>query len=475
MNRELSFHGGAGTVTGSRFLVTNGETRFLVDCGMFQGLKKLREMNWSRLRFDPGLVDFVLLTHAHIDHAGYLPKLVSRGFRGPISCTAATLDLARLLLLDAAKIQEEDAEFANRMGFSKHRPALPLYTAVEAEQAIALLQPVAYEQWLVPGAGMRSRFRNAGHILGAAAVEVEIENENENGGGGDPLRVVFSGDVGRYDVPLHSDPEPLPSCDVLLLESTYGDREHDSSPMEDQMEGALLPTLKGGGTVLIPSFAVGRSQLVTLLLRGLIEKGRIPDVPIHIDSPMAVDATRIYSEHIHDLSLDDSLTDDGRSRLFPRNVQFHRSVEESKKLNRLPGPRIIISASGMLTAGRVLHHLARLLPDPSNLVLLVGYQAAGTRGRAMLDGARTVRVHGADVPVKARFLSISGLSAHADRDELLRWVGTAPKPPGTIFITHGEPKASKALAELLRQKIGSQVIVPELYERFSLERVAARL
>lgn len=465
MTRELSFHGGAGTVTGSRYLVTTGETRFLVDSGLFQGLKKLREMNWARLRFDPGLLDFVLLTHAHIDHSGYLPKLVSEGFRRPIYCTPATLDLAQLLLLDAAKIQEEDAAFANKKGYSKHRPALPLFTSEEAEQALALLQPVPYQEWLVPATGVRARFRNAGHILGAAAVEVEL-----GGGGNDGLRIVFSGDVGRYDVPLHSDPEPLPQCDVLVVESTYGDRDHDPTPMEEQMLAALLDTVKRKGTVLIPSFAVGRSQLVTLLLRRLIQEGRLPDIPIHIDSPMAVDATRIYSEHIHDLSLDGSLTDDGRSRLFPRNVRFHRSVEESKQLNRLPGPRIIISASGMLTAGRVLHHLARLLPEPNNLVLLVGYQAAGTRGRAMMEGARTVRVHGADIPVKARFLSISGLSAHADRNELLRWIDTAPEPPGRIFVTHGEPKASEALAGRLRTKVASRVIVPELYQRFDLDR-----
>jgi metallo-beta-lactamase family protein len=469
MTREISFHGGAGTVTGSRYLVSTADTSFLVDSGMFQGLKNLRQMNWSRLRFDPGSVDFVLLTHAHIDHSGYLPKLVSEGFGGPILCTPATVDLANLLLLDAAKIQEEDAEYANKKGYSKHRPALPLFTTEEANRALTLLQPVPYDEWLTPTTGVRARFRNAGHILGAAAVELELGDP-----GGDGLRAVFSGDVGRYDVPLHSDPEPLPQCDVLVVESTYGDREHDTTSMEDQLQNALLETLERRGTVLIPSFAVGRSQLVTLLLRGLIQKGRLPDVPIHIDSPMAVDATRIYSEHIHDLSLDDSLTEDGRSRLFPRNVQFHRSVEESKQLNRLPGPRIIISASGMLTAGRVLHHLARLLPDPNNLVLLVGYQAAGTRGRAMIDGARTVRVHGADVPVKARFLSISGLSAHADRKELLRWVCSAPTPPGTIYITHGEPKAAKALAELLRDKLGSRVVVPELYERFALRKDSSR-
>lgn len=473
MTREIAFHGGAGTVTGSRFLVTTGETRFLVDCGLFQGLKKLRKMNWSRLKFDPERVEFLLLTHAHIDHSGYLANLVKQGFRGPISCTSATLDLARLLLLDAAKIQEEDAEYANRKGFSKHRPALPLFTTEDAERALAHLEPVDYDQWLDPAPGIRARFRNAGHILGAAAIELGLGDGSGNANGDDPLSVVFSGDVGRYDVPLHSDPEPVPECDVLVMESTYGDRDHDHTPMEKQIHDAIIETLAHRGTVLIPSFAVGRAQLVTLLLRRLMNENRLPEVPIHIDSPMAVDATRIYSAHIHDLSLDESLTEDGRSRLFPRDVQFHRSVEDSKKLNELPGPRIILSASGMLTAGRVLHHLERLLPDPKNLILLVGYQAAGTRGRAMLDGARTVRVHGADVPVKARFHSISGLSAHADRNELLRWVRSAPKPPKTIFLTHGEPDAAKALAKLVRKEIGTPVIVPDLYERFDLDDLRA--
>jgi metallo-beta-lactamase family protein len=463
MSHVLSFHGGAGTVTGSRFLVETGRTRFLVDAGLFQGLKKLREMNWDELRFDPSSLDFLLLTHSHIDHLGFLPRLYQQGFRGPVRATPASLDLARLLLMDSAKLQEEDAEFANRKGFSKHRPAMPLYTIQDAERALALFEPVDYGEWIDPGPGVRASFRNAGHMLGAAMIEVRLETA------GRETAVVFSGDVGRYGVPLHSDPDPLPACDFLLIEATYGDREHDPTPMGHQIRDAILATIDRGGTVLIPSFAVGRAQLVTLLLRRLIQSGELPEIPIHVDSPMAIDATQIYARHLTDESLDPAGDVDAFGKLVPRNVQFHRSVEDSKKLNHLPGPRIIISASGMLTSGRVLHHLSRLLPDERNLILLVGYQAAGTRGRAMMDGARTVRVHGADVPVRARFIPIGGLSGHADRGELLRWLRTQPKPPSTIFITHSEPKASSAFARLLRDELSVRVIEPSLGERFDLE------
>ncbi len=462
MTHTLSFHGGAGTVTGSRFLVSNGNTRFLVDAGLFQGLKKLREMNWARLRFDPASLDFVLLTHAHIDHSGFLPRLSQQGFRGPVHTTRGSLDLARLLLMDAAKIQEEDADFANRHGYSKHHPALPLYAADDAERALALLSPLDYGEWIEPAPGVRASFQNAGHILGAASVEVRLRES------GREISIVFSGDVGRYGAPLHSDPDPLPECDVLVIEATYGDREHDPKPMGEQIRDAVLTAIERRGTVLIPSFAVGRAQLVTLLLRRLMNEGEIPEIPIHIDSPMAVDATRIYGQNLHDESLDPPGDESGFGRLVPRNVQFHRSVEDSKKLNQLPGPRIIISASGMLTSGRVLHHLKRLLPEEKNLILLVGFQAAGTRGRAMMEGAKTVRVHGEDVPVRAPFIGIGGLSAHADRGELLRWVRTQKKPPRTIFVTHAEEKASSEFAELLKREIGAKVIEPELGQSFEV-------
>lgn len=464
MPPRLSFHGGAGTVTGSRYLVETGGPTVLVDAGLFQGLKDLRLRNWRRPAFDPAAIDHLLLTHAHIDHAGYLPRLVKDGYAGPVHCTTATFDLARLLLLDAAKIQEEDAQYANRRGFSKHHPALPLFTVADAEHAFTLMRPVAYGAWLDLGGDVRARFLNVGHILGAAMIELRVGART----------IVFSGDVGRYDVPLHANPDPPPACDALVVESTYGDRDHDATPLADQIRDPIERAAARGGTVLIPSFAVGRAQLVTLCLGTLMEEGRIPTLPIHIDSPMAVNATRIYGKHIRDLSLDEALLGDGRSnRLFPHEVALHRTVEESRRLNDLPGPRIIISSSGMLTGGRVLHHLKRLLPDARNLLLLVGYQAAGTRGRKLLEGARTVRIHGQDYGVRAELQCVSGLSAHADRGDLLRWIRAGAGRPGVVFVTHGEPAAAAAFAALLRAELGVPVHTPELEQAFDLADVPA--
>ena len=467
MEVNLSFHGGAGTVTGSRHLLRVGSQSILVDAGLFQGLKELRLLNWQQPDFEIGSVDHLLLTHAHIDHSGYLPRLVREGFSGPVYCTPATLDLAKLLLMDAAKIQEEDARYANRKGFSKHRPALPLYTSEHAEAAIQLMRPVPYGQWLELGDGVKAQFRNVGHILGSAMIELHVPSEKKE------TMLVFSGDVGRYGVPLHSDPAAPPVCDFMVVESTYGDRAHDHRPLQAQLSEPIRKAFDRGGTVLIPSFAVGRAQLVTLILRELMNDGDLPDVPIHVDSPMAVDATRIYSHHLRDESLDEDLAKGGTNRLFPRNVKFHRTVEQSKELNELPGPRIIISASGMLTAGRVLHHLRRLLPERRNLVLLVGYQAAGTRGRALLEGAKTLRMHGMDVPVRASFQSLQGFSAHADADELLRWLRSSEKPPPTVFVTHGEPEASRKLARRIEEELRSRCFVPELRDAFELGQLSA--
>lgn len=467
MTVELEFHGGAGTVTGSRHLLTVGETRILIDAGMFQGLKELRLRNWSEPGFDPASVDHVLLTHAHIDHSGYLPRLVRDGYGGLIHCTEGTSALLELMLLDAAKIQEEDADYANRKGYSKHTPALPLYTSTDAAAAIAKRQPTAYDRWLELGDGVRARFLNAGHILGSALIEIEITRD------GSRSSIVFSGDVGRYDMPLHPNPVALPACDILICESTYGDRLHDHAPLESQLRGPIRRVVARRGVVVIPSFAVGRAQMVTLILRKLMEAGEIPDVPIHIDSPMAIDATRIYGQHLNIANVDEELVDNTHGRLFPTNVTFHRTVADSKRLSGMPGPRIIISASGMLTGGRVLHHLRDRLSEPENLILLVGYQAAGTRGRALLDGARTLRMHGINVPVEAEVLAIHGLSAHADRDELVRWVKSGPRPPGTVFVTHGEPDAATALAKTLKAEVGARVFTPAQGDRFDLAPMLA--
>jgi metallo-beta-lactamase family protein len=388
------------------------------------------------------------LTHAHIDHSGYLPRLVKAGYSGPIFCTAPTRELVEILLLDAARLQEEDAEYANRKGFSKHHPALPLFAESDVRQTLKLLRPVGFNEEF-EAAGFTCRFHQTGHILGAGFVEVQAGR-----------RLVFSGDLGRFGVPLHVDPAPLPECDTLILESTYGDGLHPSVPLEEQLLRPFEEAIRRRGTILIPAFAVARAQLILLLLSDLMDSGRLPRIPIHIDSPMATDVTRIYLRYEGTGELDVA-----RRELSARGVGFHRSVEESKALNHVPPPLVIISSSGMLTGGRVLHHLRRLLPDSRNLIVLVGYQAAGTRGRSLLDGARTIRMHGQDIPVRARFVQVGALSAHADARDLVAWLGTAPQPPGTAFLVHGEDLALKSLAATLRNKV-DQVIIPALNEQF---------
>ena len=465
MTLHLGFHGAAGTVTGSRHLLETDGARILVDAGMFQGPKELRELNWSAPGFEPASIDHVVLTHTHIDHSGYLPRLVKDGFRGPVHCTPATLELARLLLLDAAKLQEEDAAYANKKGFSRHAPALPLFTSDDAEAALGRLSPVDYGAWFDLGTGVRARFHNAGHLLGSGMVEMRVEQE------GRARTILFSGDVGGYGMPLHPDPESPPPCDVLLIESTYGDRQHDHTPLQDQLLAPLRETFERGGVLLVPAFAVGRAQQVILLLGDMMQAGALPQVPIHLDSPMAVDATRIYATHLRDHNLDEGLVQGITSRLCPPTLRFHRTVEESRALNDLPGPRVIISASGMLTGGRVLHHLARLLPDDRNLVLLVGYQAAGTRGRALLEGARTLKIHGSQVAAAARFLALHGLSGHGDSDELMRWLRSGASRPRAVFVTHGEPAAASALARRIAEDLGARTFEPRLGAVFDLDAI----
>jgi metallo-beta-lactamase family protein len=462
---SLSFHGAAGTVTGSRHLLSVSGERLLIDCGMFQGSKYLRELNWKAPAFDPASLAHVLLTHAHIDHTGYLPRLGHEGFAGEIVSTQATLELSRVLLLDSAKLQEEDAEYANRKGFAKHVPALPLYTVQDAERVLRRMRAFQMHQWQPIADGIDARLHNAGHILGSVFAELRVKRpEGER-------TVVFSGDVGRYGVPLHRDPEPLPACDALVIESTYGDRKHDPAPMIDRIRKPFAETLGRGGIILIPSFAVARVQLVTIMLRDLMDAGDIPNVPIHIDSPMAVKVTDIYRRHVRSGELDEALSDEEWNRMVPQHVLFHSTVDESKALNELRGPRIIISSSGMLTGGRVLHHLARLAPDARNLILLVGYQAAGTRGRFLFEGAKSVRLHGREVPVNADVLTLAGLSAHADADELIRWIKSAPTPPRHVFVTHGEPEAAATFAERLRRETRASVHVPHMGEIFDLDRL----
>lgn len=459
---SIGFYGAAGTVTGSKYLVRSGETRVVVDYGMFQGERRLREMNWLPSPFRSNLPSAAFLTHAHIDHSGLLPRLVREGFRGPIFATPATAEMARILLLDSARLQEEDAEYANRKGFSRHHPALPLYTEKDVDRALSHFRLAEYRRTLTISPDLGVRFLNAGHILGSAFLEITGTTRQGQ------AKIVFSGDLGRYGAPLHSDPDPLPECDILVLESTYGDRSHGDEPIEDQIERSFKPVLERRGIILVPAFAVARAQLVALILRDLIRTGRLPEVPIHVDSPMASDVTSIYNHYIKSESLDQNIPFTSARSLFPSNVRFHRSVQESRQLNEMSGPRIIISSSGMLAGGRVLHHLKRLAGQPENLIALVGYQAVGTRGRDLAEGRRSVKVHGQMVHVRAQVANLHGLSAHADRDELIRWVKTQPKQPRAIYLTHAEEEPRAAMKALIEKELGIAALTPAMGEEHDL-------
>lgn len=465
VNFKLAFHGGAGTVTGSKYLLSAGPDRVLVDCGMFQGLKELRLRNWRRLEFAPSSVQHVVLTHAHVDHSGYLPRFVRDGFDGDVHCTPATREIAEVLLLDSAKLHEEDAAYANRKGFSKHHPALPLFDHHDVVRCMKRFRKLDYGDWQRLGEHVEVRLHNAGHILGSAFAEMRVTL------GGHARTIVFSGDIGRYGVPLHVDPAPPPACDVMVIESTYGDRTHDPTPLIDQIRRPFHDAIARRGIIVIPAFAIARVQLLALMLRDLIGAGDLPDVPIHIDSPMAVEATEIYQRHLETGELDTDLTVAEWQRLFRRRIQLHRTVDDSRALNNLAGPRIIIAPSGMMTGGRVLHHLRRLLPREENLVVLAGYQAAGTRGDSLQRGAPTLRIHGQDVPVRAQTLSLAGLSAHADAGELLHWVRSAPSAPRAVYVTHGEPAPAEAMAQRLRDAIGAEVRLPALGDEYDLSHM----
>jgi len=450
----LRFLGAAGTVTGAKFLVTTPETRVLLDCGLFQGLKHLRLRNWAPQPFEVSSLDAVVLSHAHVDHSGGLPLLARQGFRGAIHCTAATAELLRVMLLDAAHLQEEEAAFANRHGYSKHHPALPLYTTTDAEAALGLLVAHAYGEPFVVGDDVSALFRRAGHILGSATVELCV-------GGGTGRRLVYSGDLGRRGRPILREPDPVVEADVLLVESTYGDRLHALHP-EEILAGLVREAAAGPRTLLVPAFAVGRTQELLWTLRHLEHAGRIPELPVFVDSPMAIDVTDVYLRHPedHDALMATELRS-GEAPLRPARCRFLRTSAESRRLNEQPAPAIIISASGMATGGRVLHHLRRLLPDERTTVVLPGFQAAGTRGRALADGAREVRLFGEAVAVRARVVPLDGFSAHADRDGILGWLDGFERPPRAAWVVHGEPQPADALAAALRHRRGWNALVAE--------------
>ncbi len=450
---SIQFLGGAGTVTGSMHLLRAGNRRVLLDCGLLQGLKELRLRNWTERVPDLKTLDAVVLSHAHLDHTGYLPRLVRAGYRGPVYCTAATEDLLGIMLPDAAHLQEEQAEHANFKGFAKHQPALPLYSAGDALEALERLVPQPYGRDFSVVDGVTAQFRRAGHILGSATVDLGLDGQRP--------RLVFSGDLGRPHQPILRGPEPVPAADVLLLESTYGNRRHAGDPADD-LARIVNGTARHGGVLLIPAFAVGRTQSIVWLLRQLEQDGRIPPLPTYVDSPLAIDATEIYLRHPedHDLGME-NLLNHGSNPLTTHQYHLARSRDDSVALNRLKGPVVIISASGMATGGRVLHHLKLRLPDARTTVLLVGFQAAGTRGRALQEGAKALRVLGAEVSVRARVETLDGLSAHADQEELLAWLERFERPPRQVHLVHGEPENSAVLAQVIRERLGCRVDVAQ--------------
>lgn len=450
---RLTFLGGVGTVTGSKYLLEIGNQRILVDCGLFQGFKQLRLRNWERLPVSPKSIDAVVLTHAHLDHSGYLPLLARDGFAGPVFCTPTTRDLCGILLPDSGHLQEQDAEFANRHGFSKHRPALPLYTEEDARASLKRLVPLDYNRERDLGNGLKLTFRNAGHILGSA---IAVLNAGERS-------VVFSGDLGRPNSPLLPDPDVISRADYLVVESTYGNRRHDTRDPADLIAEVVNRTAARGGTVLIPAFAVGRTQLILYHLHQLRRAHRIPDLPILIDSPMAIDAGELLYRHRPDHRLSEA-----DCRALGGAATHVRSVEESKAIDRSRVPKVVISASGMATGGRVLHHLKAIAPNERNTILFGGFQAAGTRGAAMVGGAREIKIHGGPVAVRAEVVNLEMLSAHADADEIIAWLGRFTEPPRMTFITHGEPAASDALRLRIEEELRWPCRVPAYRDEVEL-------
>jgi metallo-beta-lactamase family protein len=454
----LTFLGAAGTVTGSKFLLDSGPNRLLVDAGMFQGLRELRRRNWEPFPVAASSLDAVVLSHAHLDHCGYLPALVDQGFAGPVLATVRTAELAALVLRDSAKLQEEDAEYAAAAGFSKHARPRPLYTTQDVESVLPLFEAMSFGERRTVADGVDVELRPAGHILGSSSVLVDV--------GG--TRVVFSGDLGRPRHPLLVPPPPPPACDALVVESTYGDRDHEEEGLA-QLAAVVSRTIERGGVVVIPAFAVDRTEVVLMALRQLTQEGRIPHVPVYVDSPMALGALRIYQQA---LAADDPdvRTDLGPDALVfdPGDLHEVQSAQQSMALNAPRHPCIIVSASGMATGGRVVHHLRHLLPHPRNSVVLVGYQAEATRGRDLADGATELKVHGRYVPVRAEVALIEGFSVHADADELLAWVAASPEPPRVVYVVHGEPAASRALADRVRAELGLVAVVARDGEKVRL-------
>ena len=464
----LTFLGAARTVTGSKHLLRAGGRLVLVDCGLFQGLKALRERNWEALPIHADNIEAVVLTHAHLDHCGYLPRLVSQGFRGRIFCTPATAELTRIVLADAAHLQEEDAERANRKGYTKHHPALPLFTTRDAERAMLLLQPVGYERPLPVAPGVTAEFINAGHLLGSGYARIRVESSGQT--------LLFGGDLGRYGRPVLPDPSPIEEADVLLVESTYGNRTHEPDDDGQRLARIINETVERHGKVIIPAFALGRTEELLYWVQRLEETGRIPRLPVYVDSPMAASVLELYRSRLQELDPQIVHAAHGaRAQATSKLCAFCTarlkviaSVQDSRAVQASQEPAIVISSSGMATGGRVLHHLERALPDGRNTVVLVGYQAVGTRGRQLRDGARFTRIHGHDVPVAARIDAIDSMSAHADANEIMRWLGGFKRPPALTCLVHGEPEPMDALRDRIQRDLGWTVRTPGHRETIEL-------
>lgn len=464
----ITFYGGVGTVTGSKYLIEHNGRRVLVDCGLFQGLRELRERNWQDPPFDPHALDAVIITHAHIDHTGFLPRVVKLGFGGPVVTSRATADLLKILLPDSGRLQEEEADYRNRHALTKHSPALPLYDENDAKETLKLLRPVPNDGTVVDVCdGVKAHFLVAGHILGASLVLLELENAKADGGN---VRFLFSGDLGHYDQPILNDPAQPPVCDYLMCESTYGDRLHGDVSSDVQLARIINEAAERKGPILIPAFAVGRTQEILYMLRELEEQKKIPVLPVIVDSPMASQATQVYNrwheEHDRDYA---SVLSRKQHPLRTASMMTTSTREESKRLNDMRGARIIISASGMLSGGRVLHHAMRILPDENATIIFVGYQAAGTAGRRVQDGEREVRIMKNWIPVRCRVEKVEGFSAHADWKAVLRWLSPLrPNPPKMVFTTHGEPESAEAMAGHIREEFGWNVQAPQFEQTVEL-------
>lgn len=444
---KLTFLGAAGTVTGSKTLVNYKNKTILIDCGLFQGLKNLRLLNWIKFPFDVKKLEAVVLTHGHLDHSGALPLLIKQGFRGPIYATPSTIDLCEILLLDSAHLQEEEAQYANKHQTSRHTPALPLYTTDDVKKTLKLFKPLVFDQLLTLKSGFSVRLRPAGHILGASSAEITAGGKT----------TLFSGDLGRSDDKIMLSPATIDHADCIVVESTYGDRLHEKADPEIKFAEIINRTVARGGIIVIPAFAVGRAQELLLAIYRMKKSGQIPDLPVFLNSPMAIDMTEIYQKHCSEHRLNKNECS-GMGSV----AKMVRTVEDSRALDSIRYPSIIVSASGMATGGRVLHHIKALGPDRRNTIVFAGFQAAGTRGARILSGEKTIRIYGEEVQIKAEVVSLEGMSAHADSEQIMEWLKTAPKAPKAVYLNHGEPIPSDMLRQRIEHELGWSAMAPLL-------------